>query len=78
MKCSPMLTVGLPLTTIFILINQTTNLSINQLIYTINFPQKSNILIKNILLNQILISMKSFFKSKLTCNIEWKKQVSIS
>ncbi len=43
----------------------------------INFPQKkSTILLKNILLNQI--SMKSFFKAKVKCNIECKKQVSIS
>ncbi len=50
---------GLPLTTIFISINLSTNLLINRLIQTINFTQKkkSTILLKNILLNQ----MKSKF-----------------
>ncbi len=46
-----MATVGLSLTTIFIEINLMTNLLINRVIETVNFPQKkSTILLKNILL----------------------------
>ncbi len=45
-----MATVGLSLTTIFIEINLMTNLLINRVIETVNFPPKKTILLKNILL----------------------------
>ncbi len=46
-----MFCLGLPLTTIF----NKSNLSINQLIETINFPQKkSTILLTNILFNYVI------------------------
>ncbi len=47
------MSLGLPLMTIFISINLPTNLSINRLIYAINFPQKIYNLFKNILLNRM-------------------------
>ncbi len=51
------------LTTIFILINLTTNLSINRLIEMINLPQKINNFTL-LIFYEIKISMISFFKSK--------------
>ncbi len=57
--------VGLPLTTNFILINLSTNLSINQLIQTINFPPKNLQFYLRIFtvinLNEIQIPMKFIY-----------------